>query len=316
MPNLLSSREKQCFNRINGFMDFYNRQVQKVVIPLMGGLGNQLFQIAAGFELRQRLDIEVAFSDALLKAFLSRGVTRRNFDSELFLKPHETNSSLFLDRGKLAWTIKSSSKVLQKEELLNSESGYVITNRTKYLMGYFQNYKLVNQVESQLLERFRPFAPSSISTIGVDLHDSIGVHVRYGDYLHNPVTRAFHGLSTPSYYLSTIEYLVEAFNIHKVMIFSDDSRRAQNELGESLSGTVDFAVSPSTNSNIEDLFALSSCAAVIASNSTFSWWAAWIASVTRGVPVVLPQPWFAAYRPEQDLIYFPSAIRFKRDVVS
>ena len=46
-------------------------------------------------------------------------------------------------------------------------------------------------------------------------------------------------------------------------------------------------------SELEDLAGMSASRGIVISNSTFSWWAAWIGTQLHECNVVAPRPWFA-----------------------
>jgi hypothetical protein len=143
---------------------------------------------------------------------------------------------------------------------------------------------------------------------------AIGLHLRFGDYLRNPATRAFHGLTAFDYYLSALDHVARLVDTDEVMLFSDEPERALDLFKNSQTEFRSVVVAPRTHSNLKDLLMLSNCAAIVCSNSTFSWWAGWLGSTIRDIPVVLPEPWFAEYRSEEEALYFPNAIRFHRDI--
>lgn len=73
---------------------------------------------------------------------------------------------------------------------------------------------------------------------------------------------------------------------------SDEPERARMLL-ESHFDLAEIQITCNSGSNeFEDLAMLSHSAGLVASNSSFSWWAAWL-STPLGSQVVVPSPWFA-----------------------
>jgi hypothetical protein len=82
---------------------------------------------------------------------------------------------------------------------------------------------------------------------------------------------------TSEYYDKTLKY----FPGKQTVVFTDNIEKAKQVIGidcEYRSGTP-----------IEDFYLMSKCDNVICSNSTFSWWAAWLTGRTAIIPAV----WFA-----------------------
>jgi hypothetical protein len=74
--------------------------------------------------------------------------------------------------------------------------------------------------------------------------------------------------------------------------------------------TADYAESP-----ISDLLAMSSAKGLVMSNSTFSWWAAWLGGQKQALNVIAPCPWFAQESAAEDQLYGPNWERINRNLV-
>ena len=115
----------------------------------------------------------------------------------------------------------------------------------------------------------------------------LALHVRRGDYLglaHN------HPPPKRNYFLSAVTMIREQVPPEQVIVFSDDPAWCREHLK-----IPDLRIhEPSLNHSIienevADFVAMSRCGAHVISNSTFSWWAAWLADSTA---VCYPDPWF------------------------
>ena len=103
-------------------------------------------------------------------------------------------------------------------------------------------------------------------------------HVRRTDYL-----TLGEGAALPvSYYTDALQSL-DLPTETPVLFVGDDLNEVEAEFG--LSANVRFE----RNSEIVDLLLMTHAAAVVTSNSSFSWWGAWLGSDTR--PVVAPRFW-------------------------
>ena len=167
-----------------------------------------------------------------------------------------------------------------------------VTKKSKVLLGYFQRHAYVDSVATEIihsLSRSSLFA----RIFSTPVNNYIAVHIRFGDYLTNPETKNFHGLSAMSYYVQAVRLLQTSHSYDKIVIFSDNRHKAFADFTVEY-GLGGLPVSFSTGtSEYDDLAAISSSKGIVISNSTFSWWAAWIGSQLHECNVVAPRPWFA-----------------------
>jgi len=167
-----------------------------------------------------------------------------------------------------------------------------LTNRTRVARGYFQKYKFPDFVSEEIIQKLFDSSDFNI-TENQKPQERICVHMRYGDYASNLQTRNFHGLTAVNYYVEQVQKLSREFGIKKVVIVSDESGRAFLEFSELLSDeNIEVSLSSST-SDQSDLSEIANSSIVVTSNSSFSWWGAWIASTLHNSTIVCPDPWFA-----------------------
>ncbi len=108
--------------------------------------------------------------------------------------------------------------------------------------------------------------------------DQVAIHVRRGDYVNNPF---YVNLSATDYYEKAMTEFPEA----DFLVFSDDIDFCKRRFGGS---KFEFAEG---NDEITDFNLMASCTGHIIANSSFSWWAAYIAPYTK--KVVAPKSWYA-----------------------
>ena len=106
----------------------------KVTIFLQGGLGNQLFQYAFGLRLANKHKLDVRYSTILLDLKLP-GVTKRSFALHGLLENHKIV-------GFLKSLLLLMLSQLNKKYLINDKN-YKEINKVKYVIGYFQDYEVV-----------------------------------------------------------------------------------------------------------------------------------------------------------------------------
>lgn len=266
----------------------------KINITLMGGLGNQLFQFAAGLYVSRQHGRTVTFSTALLqppKILKTNKTSIRNLMIQELLELEETQSTSRLRILFLKLLTTSRRKYVAIERDIDTELLDFLDSNSLILIGYFQKLRYVNTVQSELLERFNS-SRSFTSLVPKILEQRIAIHVRLGDYSSNEAARSFHGLSDVSYFVEGAKLLINCLNCKRILIVSDEPERARTLL-ESHFDLAEIQITCNSGSNeFEDLAMLSHSAGLVASNSSFSWWAAWL-STPLGSQVVVPSPWFA-----------------------
>jgi hypothetical protein len=132
------------------------------------------------------------------------------------------------------------------------------------LSGYLQSPKYWEGYEAEIRQYLTPKGCNPGS------RDAVGIHYRRGDYVGNP-----------NYVFLDFEYYARATRTlqgsYFVVARSDDAIGIKNMYNQTC-GT-----------EIQDFISLAECKEQIISNSTYSWWAAYLS----GGKVVAPKEWFA-----------------------
>jgi hypothetical protein len=310
------------------WVNVVHRKKESTVVALTGGLGNQLFQLAAGLShsIQHRL---------ILKLDTKIGAPRksRNGTPELFelndfnilFRVDDAKKSFILRKcfnyllssGSQARTagsrlifrvIKVASEIIislyskQKVNLfVSNQLGYVdsLSKKEAFLIGYFQTYKY--------------FEIPSVKKVFLDMHDSgdeslnpfrqraieelpLVVHVRRGDYKNEPKF----GLLSKYYYEEAIDQQFHNFGYGKIWLFSDEPESAHNliplKYREEVVQILNFQSSPAKTLQIMKLGK-----GFVLANSSFSYWAAQLSTVP-GSRIITPTPWFKDMVEPRDLI--------------
>ncbi len=157
------------------------------------------------------------------------------------------------------------------------------------LRGFWQSERYFASVERQLRDEFtivRKQDPlSAACQARIQQVPSIALHVRRGDYLEED----FHGTCSVEYYRAALNLILPSLGPSaELFVFSDDIPWARAHILFDLPTTfVDWNAAR----NYEDLRLMSSCRALIAANSTFSWWAGWLNPRADKI-VVVPRQWY------------------------
>ena len=260
-----------------------------MIFPLMGGLGNQLFQFAAGLYMKKFSSKDVRFSlDGLL---IPKNTSRYYMLGDLLKNSDMTVRGRFvLASFKLGSFIFPSIWISERE--LSDFPLVRVTNSTKVISGYFQRHDYVDSVAAEIFQSMSQSNTFS-SIVHASANNDIAVHIRFGDYLNDLETKKFHGLSAMSYYVNAVNHLQSVHNYDQIVIYSDDVSKAYSDFTEAFGPSKIPVIAKESSSELEDLADMSSSKGLVISNSTFSWWAAWIGTQLHGCNVVAPRPWFA-----------------------
>lgn len=265
------------------------RRNRRICIPLMGGLGNQLFQFSVGIYIQKFMAMTPKFSSNALNVGID---TPRDFMlGDLICKDSTcTHSRLFLAISKILSFLVPAVWVSERDfaDLPLSRVG----KRTRVLLGYFQRSIYIDSVASEILEEMSN-SDAFGKVVAAPTVNDIAVHIRFGDYLSNPQTKRVHGLTAMSYYVEAVVNLLSTTSYNKIVIYSDEPKMAHSEFSRAFGPSQIPIVMSCNSTEYEDLAGMSSSKGLVISNSSFSWWAAWIGTQLHDCNVVAPRPWFA-----------------------
>lgn len=228
-----------------------------ITVKLMGGLGNQMFQMAFGLALRHR-GYQVQFDNLALRERTHREYSLGYF-GELPLGRSEDSFGLIITEVGAGFNPK-----------------YFAPPTTCTMIGYWQSEKYFSSIANKVREAFRFQEPRAV-TFGMN----IAVHVRRQDYVG---LQHFHGMPDISYYRQAVALIRKRTGLLlNVLVFSDDRQWCRENLPP------DFTIVEGKD-KYEDLKLMAACDFHVVANSSFSWWGAWL---SRQRLVVAPEKWFA-----------------------
>jgi hypothetical protein len=283
-----------------------------ITVSLMGGLGNQMFQYAAGKALAERhgtslaLDIS-GFRYSTHRSFLLDRLSIPEADRALAAevgaeKPvnHFARSlwKLRIDRvlesAGLPKLVRSANQY--REPHFHYDSEFEALGSETSLFGYFQSERYFSSIAQPLRDWLSPREPLGIRAAEVFTQIerdelSVSLHVRRGDYL-NPATAKFHGVLGETYYRQAIDWIEAALGKEVVFfVFSDDPVLTERVLNFVPKCRLNH-VRGDPDRPWEDLALMARCRHHVLANSSFSWWGAWL-NPSPGKVVVAPRDWFA-----------------------
>ncbi|MFC0513363.1 alpha-1,2-fucosyltransferase [Mucilaginibacter angelicae] len=266
-----------------------------IIIEIKKGLGNQLFQYAAGKSL-------AAFHRVPLKLDLSSFYRDKSRPYSLsFFEVEQFDTSL---------PVPSSQHYnFYHEPFAHFDEGFFKCPPYSYLSGFWQSEKYFAGIADVLRKEFRVkdqyVSHLTVKAAEIRNEESVCLHVRRGDYLQPGYE--FLGVLSLKYYIRALDYLKSTLPGYKLYIFSDDIEWVKHTI--KFDSPHEF-ISPSIqSSSIEDFYLMQQCRHHIIANSSFSWWTAWLSEKSDSQIIICPKIWFADRRLSSEDIASASWIR-------
>jgi hypothetical protein len=270
-----------------------------IVTTVISGLGNQLFQYAAGLGLARKLGVPLR-------------IDARFYETHK-LRPYELGR--FRTSGRLMSTwdrIRISVSAPQRQRDLPRRALRLLpVRRLRFvddavagfdpsvlespdytvLRGYWQNEDYFAHCADDVRREFEFRRPPDAETAAVLARvrqggASVCLHVRRGDYLTG---KEILGPAPLRYYQDALDWMRRRVPAASYFVFSDDPAWARENLP--IPGAT-FVTHNTGKNDPEDLRLMAACDHFIIANSTFSWWGAWL-SPNPDKLVVAPRQWFS-----------------------
>ena len=162
----------------------------------------------------------------------------------------------------------------------------------KYIFGVFQNAPIADYVKEEVQKKFTftPFADEHNIALLKEIHEcnSVGIHIRKGqDYM----SRIWYQDTCPlEYYRKAMDYIRKRIDNPKFYVFADNHEWVKEHFSEFEYTLVEGNPSAGWGSHF-DMQLMSYCKHNIISNSTYSWWGAFLNKNPEKI-VILPHQWF------------------------
>lgn len=258
----------------------WNLSTKVVSVNIMGGLGNQLFQLAAGYSYAQK-------NGAQFKLLHQNNNGQRSFYWDSLLQSFSRHLTNILPDG-MDHCLGGPATIFTPLPSLLNESG-------RFLDGYFQSSKYMTSLwyQKELRKFFR--GPSDIEHsvwysypyLVRNRHRVVVLHSRQTDYLTNA---AFHGPLTMEYYKKAVDQMSTSIKDPIYLLCGDDIQfwsTLEKDLPHVHSSP---HVILSDETDVRTFLLLQQFQYFIMSNSTFMWWVVWMAFSTK--KVIVPKQWF------------------------
>ena len=278
-----------------------------IIVQLIGGLGNQMFQYALGRSLADRLHVALKLDITPFRSYKLRQYAlwalniREDLatDREVAQARARQRTTTFRRLRRALVPGERRTGRFVKEQGFAFDSAALDTPDGSYLEGYWQSEKYFSESRERLRVEFSVRSPISgvDAAIAERMKDgaSVSLHVRRGDYTSNPNTARIFDVCDAAYFSRCIDYIADTVEDPRFFVFSDEPHWAAENLSIPFPTTV---VGHNTAArNYEDLRLMSLCRHHVIANSSFSWWGAWLGADPSKV-VLLPKRWFLDLDPE------------------
>lgn len=278
-----------------------------IVVRLTGGLGNQLFQYAAGRGLAALHDADLVLDDYWYSHTPTRDTPRTYELSHYPIKGRLATGWEALCCRLHGGRVTRRLPFLPRRWRHFSERGFAYQPEFGslpdgvYLDGYWQSYKYFANIVGHIRDELTPMSGpgEDDQRVIADMCSGVpvSIHVRRGDYVNNPAA-AQHGVCGLDYYRAAVKHICDRIPDPHFFVFSDDPGWTKANLH--LPGLVSFVGHNSAVSAFQDMRLMSLCAHHIVANSSFSWWGAWLNPEVKKI-VICPRQWFADARDTSSL---------------
>ncbi len=270
-----------------------------VIVHLMGGLGNQLFQYAAGRELSSRLQAELKLeTSGYDKGKTTRTYMLRHFriqekkaskDEIRLFKRHSRLNRFFERLG-----LKETYSLLKEHPVPNRMPQFFSIQGHVLLRGFWQSetyFEHVSPLVRQELTLREPPVDTKNTAMLKQIADtqSVAIHFRRGDYVSDRNIQKFHGTCSETYYRNAIALIQSNVDHPFFFVFSDEP----DWVAEHVKLDVPHCIvcHNSSDEAHKDLHLMRHCRHFIVANSSFSWWGAWLGDDEHKI-VIAPKRWF------------------------
>lgn len=288
------------------------------IIRMSGGLGNQMFQYALYMKLKT-LGKEIKFDDIneyrhdnakpIMLSVFRANVPRATWD--------EINA--FTD-GSMRISARIRRKFTGRKALEYHEEGFfdpkVLTFDDIYLRGGFQSEKYFEDIADKVRETYQ-FPPLETMHLPDKLYQvtkecleqiestmSVSIHMRRSD--SRPDEELYEGICTEQYYEAAVQYIQERYPKAIFYIFSNEPKWVKGWVDNLIANRTTEEMSREEKEELQNKFVMveanteytgyldmqlmTRCKHNIISNSSFSWWGAWLNDNPAKI-VVAPDRW-------------------------
>lgn len=273
-----------------------------IIVKVIGGLGNQMFQYAFYESLKDY------YKNVKLDIFDFEGYNLHNgYELESMFKinasyssKEDSNSFKLYDSTFISKIIKkvpvfknfTNKYYFRENQLSYNPEVFKLKSRNIYFDGYWQSEKYFNYKQDFIRNKLtlkKKLEGRNLKLLNyIQNTQSVSIHIRRGDYLISKRNIERYGdICNLPYYNKAISIIQSKISNPKFVIFSDDINWTKKNL------KVEDGIYVDWNQNINsslDMILMSKCKNNIIANSTFSWWGAWLNNNSNKI-IITPKKW-------------------------
>jgi hypothetical protein len=281
-----------------------------IIVKLMGGLGNQMFQYAAArrlawrHETELRLDLSFLESDQRVNTPREFVLDKLRINAERASR-HELGTIARLGGNLLEKMVTRFCRMIRpnachsavyREKFFHFDPSVMELPDNSYIEGYWQSERYFSDIKDILLTEFSIKSPLTGKNLEyvrlVQAENSVSIHVRRGDYVLCPTVHAYHGTCSLQYYHDAVQVIASRVRDPHFFVFSDDPCWVKDNL-KVFPHPMTVVEHNGADKGYEDLRIriMSQCRHNIIANSSLSWWGAWLSTVSEKI-IIAPRQWF------------------------
>lgn len=275
-----------------------------IISQVIGGLGNQMFQYAAGRALSILRGVPLYLD---VSHFNGYGL-HQGFELDKVFSCPVTLAESEDVRAVLGWqSTRLARRILARPALRNFRNCHFVVEPyfhywpglcnvpvPSYLAGYWQSERYFADVKQTIRAdfTFRNHMTDRNQALAKEISavNSVSLHIRRGDYANNSRTNATHGLCPLAYYEAAVRYIADRVDAPHFFVFSDDVDWVRANFTSQYAFI--YVDHNQEADSYNDMRLMSLCKHNIIANSTFSWWGAWLNPHDDKI-VIAPNKWFA-----------------------
>ncbi|WP_153799443.1 alpha-1,2-fucosyltransferase [Foetidibacter luteolus] len=313
-----------------------------IVVRMIMGLGNQMFQYAAAKSLALEKNTSLMLD---LSSYAGYGLRKYELENYFnikvdVIKESQLSRYFYNHPVKRVWNKLVPGRTIRTLGLPYEEKGvpyfllntydllfppykrktyqephyyfdehFFQANEDVFLQGYWMSWRYFEKYKHQILEEFimndDKFSSLNWIVNEIESTNSVSIHIRRTDTVSPKVAEQKGSLSAGFYY-EAVSYILSKVEDPVFYVFSDDIQWAKENLLIK-NAKVYFISNNVVNTAKEDFYLMSKCRHSIIANSTFSWWAAYIGS-QKDKLTIAPKKWMTDSRYNCKDIYPPEWI--------
>lgn len=260
-----------------------------IIVKLMGGMGNQMFQYAFGRNLSIKYNVPLKIDLSFLKnRNMGHNFVYRDYDLDIF----HVHSDFEIGYINNLYTA-NEPHFHYSQNFINAIENTLKSGNSILLDGYWQSYLYFKEYEEIIREDFK-FRDNVELTNNNEIDqmvkkikesNSVLINVRRTDYLNTN----FHGVMGMDYINNARTIIESKVDNPHYFIFSDDVDWCRENMKFDNMTIVDHSYKGEKFGYYLQL--MSKCKHFIIPNSSFAWWAAWMNTDDSKI-VISPKQWF------------------------